>query len=527
MAPRGLITSKPKTGGGAGASTTPKSGSSEIKINPDGTVTVGGKTVQWNTNPAPVSASAMVPGGQYREVPVVSSPGQPVEKQYVQVGGTGYQTTPILPTTPTASAAPAAGGMSEWQKFIDEQRKLGEQARMREIQAANAPSAADVLAQKEFEYTKEQNRLARERAGRGALEQGQNIQELLRGGAQDYQRLQDLLTQQQTTSEGQINTQYQNALAELNRRKGTSQALTASGFATAAEALQRAPQAFATAERAQATQLEPSSVERYAQLTGIPAESIQQTAVEAATGDQQAVNNYNRLLDFMQTQDTAAQQSRQLENQMASAIATAQLETLYGGATSDLEKEKLAGLADVYNQIQAQRFGVTQAELGRKQQLQDALNAVLGTGEVTLDEPSGNLTSVTPLPENKAAGPLPLPSPTDAAKGTTSTGKGKTGTTAPAKGKTKQQIAADQKAENAARAKAKAEQEAKAEAAKKKADAAAKAKADEEAKKKAAILAQQKAENEARAKAKKEAEAKAEAAKAKPAVSKPATKKSK
>ena len=524
MAPRGLIQTKPKTGGGTGASTTPGKG---IEIR-DGVAYSNGVPIQWNTNPAPVSASAMVPGGQYREVPVVSAPGQPVEKQYVQVGGTGYQTTTQLPkVTGTASAAPAAGGMSEWQKFIDEQRKLGEQARMREINAANAPTAADRLAQQEFEFTKEQNRLARERAGRGALEQGQNIQELLRGGATDYQRLQDLLTQQQTTSEGQINTQYQNALAELNRRRQTSQDLTASGFATAAEALQRAPQAFAGAERAQAAQLEPSAVERYAQLTGVPTETIQQTAIEAATGDQQAVNNYNRLLDFMQTQDTAAQQSRQLENQMAQAIATAQLETLYGGATSDLEREKLAGLADVYNQIQAQRFGVTQAEIGRKQQLQDALNAVLGTGEVTLDEPSGNLTSVTPLPEAKApAGPKPLPSPK---AGAPKAGAPKAGTpkaTTPSKGKTKAQIAADQKAENAARAKAKKEQEDKAAAAaKKKADAEAKKKAEEEAKRQAALEKTRQERERARKAA--EAKAKAEEAKKKPAVSKPATKKSK
>jgi hypothetical protein len=90
--------------------------------------------------------------------------------------------------------------------------------------------------------------------------------------------------------------------------------------------------------------------------------------------------NYNQLLNVLAGSESAGQQSRLSEEQMARTLANAQLQNIYGGATQDLEQSRLSGLAELQNQITKARLQAEQDRITREQQLQDAIATNLGTG---------------------------------------------------------------------------------------------------------------------------------------------------
>ena len=189
MAPRGLIQTAKTSTGATGAKSTggasspvvkpvpiPGPGNLSYTQQPDGSIKLSdGRTINWNTgtSAAPIPASQIPAGAQVREVPVVSSGGQTAVPMYQIVGGTGYQTTTQTMAPPTVDAT-GTGGMDAWTKFLDDQRKKNEAFQLQLTNAQNAPSAADRLNQAQFNYAKTQDLLAQQRAGRGALQQGQN-----------------------------------------------------------------------------------------------------------------------------------------------------------------------------------------------------------------------------------------------------------------------------------------------------------------------------------------------------------------
>lgn len=353
-------------------------------------------TTPTTTQTTQSALSATRTAQQYGTGGRAPTPGQ----TYGGMGGPTY-TVPGGGTTPTYTGVTGVGGVGG--------ALGGTQGTIivsQPVPKPSGPSFSENLAKQEFEFQKQQQllenqMLQQDRAARqrGAQSQADYLRGLLGGGSEkEYDAMRKILDEQQAAGEKQIGEQYQITLNDLNARRDLANTTMQGGFdATATYLRANQPTAFASAERAKAGALEPDTVERYAALVGVDPTAIAQTAVEASTGDQQAVNNYNRLLDFMAVQDAANAESRRVENEMARTIATAQLQTIYSGAASDLEKEKLAALADIYNQIQAQRFGISQAELARKQQLQDALAAILGTGLVDLAEPAVLLPA--PVPE--------------------------------------------------------------------------------------------------------------------------------
>jgi hypothetical protein len=90
--------------------------------------------------------------------------------------------------------------------------------------------------------------------------------------------------------------------------------------------------------------------------------------------------NYNQLLNVLAGSESAGQQSRLSEEQMARTLANAQLQSLYGGATQNLEQSRLSGLAELQNQITKARLQAEQDRITREQALQDAIATNLGTG---------------------------------------------------------------------------------------------------------------------------------------------------
>jgi hypothetical protein len=102
------------------------------------------------------------------------------------------------------------------------------------------------------------------------------------------------------------------------------------------------------------------------------------TAQNAAA--QAGQSNYAGLLDVLRRQETAGQTSRLAEAQQAGTLAKTGLEAQNAQAAAGLTQQQQTALDTLAQTIGGQRFGVEQGATERKQTLQDALTALLGTG---------------------------------------------------------------------------------------------------------------------------------------------------
>jgi hypothetical protein len=112
----------------------------------------------------------------------------------------------------------------------------------------------------------------------------------------------------------------------------------------------------------------------------VPQQEIEAEVVKVNQASQDAQTNYTGLLGTLSAIEQNAQQSRLVENNLAQALANAQLQTIYGGATSGLEQERLKGLNDLYNQLQQQKFQLEQTKIAREDALNDALATLAQAG---------------------------------------------------------------------------------------------------------------------------------------------------
>ena len=157
------------------------------------------------------------------------------------------------------------------------------------------------------------------------------------------------LGEQERLRSGQIGQAFTTARQNLEAAGTRATEMATPAFNTLRQFLAaNQPQAYATAPRAGMVALEPGLVEQYARAIGAPTQAIGQAAVEAAQQSAGAGEAYNRLLDFMRSQEQAAAGSRAAEAQMAETAFTSQLANLLAGGRAQLgarEAEALAALA--------------------------------------------------------------------------------------------------------------------------------------------------------------------------------------
>jgi hypothetical protein len=145
-----------------------------------------------------------------------------------------------------------------------------------------------------------------------------------------------------------------------------------------------------------------NQLSQYLSARGVPQQEIEAEVVKVNQASNAAQTNYTGLLGTLSAIEQNAQQSRLVENNLAQALSNAQLQTIYGGATSQLEQEKLKGLNDLYNQLQQQKFQLEQTKLAREDALNDALATLAQSGypirgaDDARQPPSDNEGSETP-----------------------------------------------------------------------------------------------------------------------------------
>jgi hypothetical protein len=219
-----------------------------------------------------------------------------------------------------------------------------------------------------------------------------------------------LLNTQEATGKTAIQKQYDDAKALLDAQygrasgllfgapaQGTTPAVTGAYPALTKYLQDNAPQAYAntTAAPAPVTQ---NALAQYMQAQGVGPGVTEQEVAAQNTAAQAGQSNYAGLLDVLKRQETAGQTSRLAEAQQAGTLARTGLEAQNAQAAAGLTQTQQAALGTLLNQIGGQRFGVEQGATERKQTLQDALTALLGTGyNLTGDEIAENIkTNIVP-----------------------------------------------------------------------------------------------------------------------------------
>jgi len=217
----------------------------------------------------------------------------------------------------------------------------------------------------------------------GARQQYDFLTNAINNPANPFQGLLDQLASQRTTTEADITAQYGSRLAELAGRRGEAVGRTDTGF-TALDAFLAAnqPSAYASAARATAPAGTSNIVQQFAQRLGAPTTQIQEEAQAQQVAAEGSASNFNNLLNLLAAQETSGAASRASEAAQSRAFSQGQLEALYGGATSGLERDRAAAISEALRQISGQEFSVEQARQARNQQLQDALLQLLASGNI-------------------------------------------------------------------------------------------------------------------------------------------------
>jgi hypothetical protein len=259
-----------------------------------------------------------------------------------------------------------------------------------------------------------QEAAARARLGVGA--QAGALKGLLTGtGADSYRAGADtllgLLNTQETEGTKAIGGQYTKAKELLDAQygrasgllfgapaKGETAAITGAYPALTAYLQANAPQAYAntTAAAAPVTQ---NALAQYMQAQGVGPGVTEQEVTAQNAAAQAGQSNYSGLLDVLRRQETAGQTSRLAEAEQAGTLARTGLEAQNAQAAAGLTQQQQAALGTLLNQISGQRFGVEQGATERKQTLQDALTALLGTGYNVTGEDIAEDVKTNKVPE--------------------------------------------------------------------------------------------------------------------------------
>ena len=246
--------------------------------------------------------------------------------------------------------------------------------------SGSGTSSAVTVKQMDIDEEKRKEAAENKRKTQGAAASSQMLQDMLAALPTRFQGLSGLLDQSKATNEGYINQQYGTALKDLTQRRDTGAELQRQGFDASRDALTRmAPTAY-QAPALELPQAATNQLSQYLSARGVPQQEIEAEVVKVNQASNAAQTNYTGLLGTLSAIEQNAQQSRLVENNLAQALANAQLQTVYGGATSQLEQEKLKGLNDLYNQLQQQKFQLEQTKVAREDALNDALATLAQSG---------------------------------------------------------------------------------------------------------------------------------------------------
>ena len=233
----------------------------------------------------------------------------------------------------------------------------------------------------EQRYKDEQARLGQQ--AQGVRAQYANLQSQLGQDSPEIAALTALLGQQRTTARTDAEARYQEALDLLSGRRKQAEERTGAGYSALEDYLRANPiQAYANAPQATAPAGAQNLALQYARAIGAPGEQIAAEAQAQQGVSEAGAANYNRLLNLLRTQETASGESRAAEAQQARTLSQAQLEALYGGATSGLEAQRESAITAALQEIAGREFGVEQQRAARNQALRDALNQLLATGYI-------------------------------------------------------------------------------------------------------------------------------------------------
>lgn len=226
-------------------------------------------------------------------------------------------------------------------------------------------------------------RLAREAAARGAVNQANYIRDQISGLGAEYDRLIGQVPAAFAPGRAAAESAYQTALAALGGRRTEAEGLTR----TSQEALQsylasNPSRAFASLPAAQAPTLNPNVIARFAAATGVTAPSIAQAAAEESAMLQSNAAGFDRLAQLLQASEQRANQSRLTEYELLKAVQDAQLRTQYGAGATALETQRQAALNQIAAQEAAETYRLNQARAAREQAFKDALASLYGTGNV-------------------------------------------------------------------------------------------------------------------------------------------------
>lgn len=236
------------------------------------------------------------------------------------------------------------------------------------------------------------------RAQKGAASQLDYLTGLSTGVPQN---IIDLLGGQREASESYVNKQYENLMNQLAGAYTRGEQLTTTGYNALRDYLTKnPPTAFQ-----QPTQVAPTTVgnDLAAYMAGqrvstAPVTPTIEALNAAASGGAQ---NYSQLLDTLARAQTAGQESRLSEEQMARTLAGAQLGQLRASQEGSLQQQQLAALAQIQAEQAAARIQAEQAATARNQAIEDAIAGLVGTGYVCppgfVKDASGNC-----VPEPKA-----------------------------------------------------------------------------------------------------------------------------
>lgn len=196
-----------------------------------------------------------------------------------------------------------------------------------------------------------------------------------------------------------VNDQFTNLMDLLTKQYGVAQGATTLGYDTLRNYLgQNAPTAFANAlQAAQAAPTAPvvNDIAQYMTNQGVNAAGAQPGLLAAQAAAQGGAANYEGLLNILAGQEKAGQASRLAEEQMGRTLAGSNLSALLNQQQGTLTASQLQALAQVQAQDAAARLAAQQQATAREQALQDALNALLGTGYTT---PTGGTPTIPTAP---------------------------------------------------------------------------------------------------------------------------------
>jgi hypothetical protein len=360
------------------------------------------------------------PGGGY---PGAVAPTVPEQRPY------SFGDDPILPTTGAGSSvfytppSSYASGINFTMPKITVPNAGGASASLAGTPATSYMDPGAQAAAEVEEFVIEKPRFGNMGGGTGTgLTAQQRIENALKDTALrtsqfgTQQAAQDILTRLQTAGQiptsisdiiknatgGQtkyVNDQFTNLMDLLTKQYGVAQDATTLGYDALRNYLgQNAPTAFANAlQAAQAAPTAPvvNDIAQYMTNQGVNAAGAQPGLLAAQAAAQGGAANYQGLLNILAGQEKAGQASRLAEEQMGRTLAGSNLSALLNQQQGTLTASQLQALAQVQAQDAAARLAAQQQATAREQALQDAFNALLGTGYTT---PTGTTPTIPTAP---------------------------------------------------------------------------------------------------------------------------------